>query len=100
MLEFFPRSSLRRSGKEYLTRCPWHDDHSPSLTINPQRNRVHCYVCDRGADAIGWLQDRQGLTFAEAVQELAGRYGIPLPEEDPQASAQADALRKERQRLL
>ncbi|MFN9244005.1 MAG: DNA primase [Cyanobacteriota bacterium] len=100
ILEFFPRSSLRRSGKEYLTRCPWHDDHSPSLTINPQRNRVHCYVCDRGADAIGWLQDRQGLTFAEAVQELAGRYGIPLPEEDPQAAAQAEALRKDRQRLL
>jgi DNA primase len=100
ILEFFPRSSLRRSGKEFLTRCPWHDDHSPSLTINPQRNRVHCFVCDRGADAIGWLQDRQGLTFAEAVQELAGRYGIPLPEDDPEAAAQADALRKERQRLL
>ncbi|MFN9570643.1 MAG: DNA primase, partial [Cyanobacteriota bacterium] len=100
ILEFFPRSSLRRSGKEYLTRCPWHDDHSPSLTINPQRNRVHCFVCGKGTDAIGWLQDRQGLTFAEAVQELAGRYGIPLPEEDPQAAAQAEILRKERQRLL
>ncbi|MFN5464058.1 MAG: DNA primase [Cyanobacteriota bacterium] len=99
-MEFFPRSSLRRSGKEYLTRCPWHDDHSPSLTINPQRNRVHCFVCGKGTDAIGWLQDRQGLTFAEAVQELAGRYGIPLPEEDPQAAAQAEILRKERQRLL
>jgi DNA primase len=100
ILEFFPRSSLRRSGKEFLTRCPWHDDHSPSLTINPQRNRVHCFVCGKGTDAIGWLQDRQGLTFAEAVEELAGRYGIPLPEEDPHAAARADALRKERQRLL
>ena len=100
ILEFFPRSSLRRSGKDYLTTCPWHDDHSPSLTINPQRNRVHCFVCGKGTDAIGWLQDRQGLTFAEAVQELAGRHGIPLPEEDPEAAAQADALRKERQQLL
>jgi DNA primase len=98
--ELFPRSALQRSGRAYLTTCPWHNDKRPSLTVNPQRNRVHCFVCGKGTDAIGWLQDRQGLTFAEAVQELAGRYGIPLPEEDPEAAAQADALRKERQRLL
>ncbi|MEB3324535.1 MAG: CHC2 zinc finger domain-containing protein, partial [Cyanobacteriota bacterium] len=98
--ELFPRSALQRSGRAYLTTCPWHNDKRPSLTINPNSNRVHCFVCGKGTDAIGWLQDRQGLTFAEAVQELAGRYGIPLPEEDPEAAAQADAVRKERQRLL
>ncbi|MFM9073779.1 MAG: CHC2 zinc finger domain-containing protein, partial [Cyanobium sp.] len=74
ILEFFPRSSLRRSGKDFLTRCPWHDDQSPSLTINPKRNRVHCYVCGKGTDTIGWLQESRGLSFTEAVQELAGRY--------------------------
>lgn len=68
--------------------------------MNPQTNRVHCFVCDKGTDAIGWLQDRQGLTFSEAVQELAGRYGIPIPEEDPEAAARAEAEHKERQRLL
>jgi DNA primase len=68
--------------------------------VNPQTNRVHCFVCDKGTDAIGWLQDRQGLTFSEAVQELAGRYGIPIPEEDPEAAARAQAEHKERQRLL
>ena len=98
--DLFPASELRKAGREYLARCPWHDDRRPSLTVSPQRNRVHCFVCSRGTDPIGWLQDRQGLSFSEAVQELAGRYGIPLPQEDPQAAARAEAERRERQRLL
>jgi DNA primase len=61
---------------------------------------VHCFVCNRGADAIGWLQDSQGLTFSEAVQELARRYHLRLPEQDPQAAAQAEAHHRECQRLL
>ncbi|MFM7237941.1 MAG: CHC2 zinc finger domain-containing protein, partial [Cyanobium sp.] len=98
--ELFPRSALKRSGRAYLTTCPWHNDKRPSLTVNPQRNRVHCYVCGKGTDTIGWLQESRGLSFTEAVQELAGRYGIPLPEEDPEAAAKAVALSKERQRLM
>jgi DNA primase len=60
---------------------------------------VHCFVCNKGADPIGWLQDRQGLSFREAVEELARRYAIPLPEQDPEAAAKAEAERQERQRL-
>ncbi|MFN9658817.1 MAG: DNA primase [Cyanobacteriota bacterium] len=98
--ELFPVSALQRSGRAFLTTYPCHTDRRPSLTVNPQTNRVHCFVCDKGTDAIGWLQDRQGLTFSEAVQELAERYGIPIPEEDPEAAARAEAEHKERQRLL
>jgi DNA primase len=97
--ELFPVSALQRSGRAFLTTCPWHDDRRPSLTVNPQTNRVHCFVCDKGTDAIGWLQDRHGLTFSEAVQELAERYGIPIPDENPEAAAKAEAEHKERQRL-
>ncbi len=60
---------------------------------------MHCFVCNKGADPIGWLQDRQGLSFREAVEELARRYAIPLPEQDPEAAAKAEADRQERQRL-
>ncbi|MFN9427249.1 MAG: DNA primase, partial [Cyanobacteriota bacterium] len=98
--DLFPQAALKRRGSEFLTLCPWHQDTNASLTISPRTNRVHCFVCNRGADPIGWLQDNQGLTFTEAVQELARRYGIPIPEQDPQAAAQAEALRKEQQRLL
>jgi DNA primase len=98
--DLFPQAALKRRGSEFLTLCPWHQDTNASLTISPRTNRVHCFVCNKGADPIGWLQDNQGLTFIEAVQELARRYGIPIPEQDPQAAAHAEALRKEQQRLL
>ena len=97
--DLFPLSELRRSGSGYLATCPWHLDRRPSLTVNPERNRVHCFVCNRGADPIAWLEDRQGLSFREAVEELARRYAIPLPEQDPEAAARAEAEHKERQRL-
>lgn len=96
----FPAAALKRSGRSFVTHCPWHDDRHPSLTVSPQRNRVQCFVCQRGADPIGWIQDRQGLTFPEAVRELARRYAIPIPEEDPQAATRATAEHQERQRLL
>jgi DNA primase len=97
--DLFPLSELRRSGSGYLATCPWHQDRRPSLTVNPERNRVHCFVCNKGADPIAWLEDRQGFSFREAVEELARRYAIPLPEQDPEAAARAEAEHQERQRL-
>lgn len=97
--DLFPASSLKRSGRGYLSHCPWHNDQRPSLTISPDRNRVHCFVCNRGADPIDWLMDRQGLSFSDAVHQLAGRYGIPAPQQDPELAARAEAERRERQRL-
>lgn len=97
--DLFPPADLQRRGAEFLTLCPWHQDSNASLTVSPRTNRVHCFVCNKGADPIGWLQDRQGLSFREAVEELARRYAIPLPEQDPEAAAKAEAERQERQRL-
>jgi DNA primase len=98
--DLFPTGALKRSGTGFLTLCPWHNDRSPSLTVSTRVNRVKCFVCDRGEDPIGWLQDQQGLSFQAAVEALAQRYGIPLPEQDPQAAARAEAERRQRQRLL
>ena len=97
--DLFPQADLRRRGSEFLTLCPWHQDSNASLTVSPRTNRVHCFVCNKGADPIAWLQERQGLSFCEAVEELARRYAIPLPEQDPEAAAKAEAERQERQRL-
>lgn len=98
--ELFNPSDLRRAGREFLTSCPWHDDRRPSLTVSPARNRVHCFVCGRGADAIGWLQDRQGLSFQEAVLELAQRCGISPVEGDPAAQQRWEQERRQRRDLL
>lgn len=98
--DLFPAGSLKRAGAGFLATCPWHEDRRPSLTVTPRLNRVRCFVCNRGVDAIGWVQDQQGLGFREAVEELARRYGIPIPEQDPAAAARLEAEQRERVRLL
>ena len=96
--DLFPASELCKAGREYLARCPWHDDRRPSLTVSPSATGCTA-LCAAGADPIGWLQDRQGLTFPEAVIELARRYGIPLPRRIPRRR-HGEAERRERERLL
>jgi DNA primase len=98
--DLFGPTELKRSGREFVTRCPWHDDRRPSLSVSPSRNRVHCFVCDKGTDAIGWLQDRQGLSFQEAVLELARRTGVSVAEDDPEAQARFEQEWRERRQLM
>lgn len=100
IVDLFPDGALQRLGRDFVTTCPWHDDRHPSLTVSPTRNRVYCFVCNRGEDPIGWIQDRQQLPFLAAVEHLARHYGIPVPSDDPVIAARLAAEAKERQRLL
>ncbi|MFM2172268.1 MAG: hypothetical protein RLZZ54_195 [Cyanobacteriota bacterium] len=98
--DLFGPSELKKAGREFVARCPWHDDRHPSLSVSPMRNRVHCFVCGKGTDAIGWLQDRQGLSFQEAVLELARRTGVSVAEGDPEAQARFEQEWRERRQLM
>jgi DNA primase len=98
--DLFGPSELKKVGREFVARCPWHDDRHPSLSVSPTRNRVHCFVCGKGTDAIGWLQDRQGLSFQEAVLELARRTGVSVAECDPEAQAGFEREWRERRALM
>ncbi|MBV2351719.1 toprim domain-containing protein [Synechococcus sp. HK05] len=98
--DLFGPAELKKTGREFVTRCPWHDDRHPSLSVSPTRNRVHCFVCGKGTDAIGWLQDRQGLSFQEAVLELARRTGVSVAEGDPEAQARFEQEWRERRQLM
>ncbi len=98
--DLFGPAELKKSGRDFVARCPWHDDRHPSLSVSPSRNRVHCFVCDKGTDAIGWLQDRQGLSFQEAVLELARRTGVSVAEGDPEAQARFEQEWRERRQLM
>jgi len=100
ILDQFEQSSLKKIGYEFAARCPWHDDKRPSLSISPQKNFAFCHVCARGVDAIGWVQDRQGLSFSEAVMNLAGQYNIEVQAADEEDSAKFEEQRKERARLF
>ena len=98
--DLFGPAELKKAGRDFVTRCPWHDDRRPSLTVSATRNRVHCFVCGKGTDAIGWLQDRQGLSFQEAVLELARRTGVTVAEGDSEAQARFEQEWRERRALM
>ena len=98
--DLFGPAELKKSGRDFVARCPWHDDRRPSLSVSPTRNRVHCFVCGKGTDAIGWLQDRQGLSFQEAVLELARRTGVSVAAGDPEAQARFEQEWRERRQLM
>ncbi len=69
---------LTQKGKNLLGLCPFHADTSPSFTVAPEKGIFHCFGCGAGGNVFSFLMQHQRLTFPEAVQELARRYGIPL----------------------
>ena len=98
--DLFGSTELKKSGREFLACCPWHDDHRPSLTVSPKTNRAYCFVCARGVDPIGWLQDQQGMTFTDAVVHLADRYNVPVEVADAEDQARYQAEKEEREKLF
>src|SRR5690625_7117917 len=62
--------------------CPFHDEKTPSFHIRPQLGHWHCFGCGEGGDVISFVQKIDHLSFVEAVEMLAGRYGIQLHYED------------------
>jgi DNA primase len=69
---------LRRAGRGYVGRCPWHDDRRPSLQVNPDRQTWKCWVCDIGGDVFSFVMKREGCDFREALQMLADRAGVQV----------------------
>jgi len=69
---------LTRKGREMVGLCPFHDDHKPSMNVNPDKQIFKCFACSAGGDVIKFVQMREGLTFMRAVERLAERAGIKL----------------------
>ena len=71
--------SLRRQGRLYTGRCPWHDDSRPSLQVNPERQTFKCWVCDIGGDIFSFVEKIENVGFREALEILADIAGVSLP---------------------
>ena len=95
------RVPLKRQGKEYAARCPFHDERSASFTVSPTKQFYHCFGCGKNGNAIGFLMDHAGMGFVEAVQDLAGQVGLQVPQDDiSPAERERQAAQKQKQATL
>jgi DNA primase len=92
---------LKKGGANYLGLCPFHGEKSPSFTVSPSKQFYHCFGCGKNGNAIGFLMDYAGMNFVEAVKDLAGQYGMQVPEDDrsPADRARAAEERQKQQTL-
>ncbi len=72
---------LKRGGANLMGLCPFHGEKSPSFSVSPSKQFYYCFGCGASGDAIRFLTEHLGLSFAEAVRDLAGRVGMQVPEE-------------------
>ncbi len=78
--------SLKRTGRNWLGLCPFHDDRRPSFNVSDQIGRYKCWACGESGDIFTWVMKTQNMTFPEAVEVLARRAGVELkrrPNQDP-----------------
>mgnify|MGYP002780407724 FL=1 len=86
------RVPLKRQGREYSARCPFHDERSPSFTVSPTKQFYHCFGCGAHGTAISFLMNYDRLEFLDAVDELAKRVGMEVPRDTQQRNANPDSV--------
>lgn len=85
---------LRRAGRNWTGLCPFHTEKTPSFNVNPDRQIFHCFGCHEGGDAISFLIKHEGLSFREAIGNLAAECGVEIEDESPGRSNERGMLEK------
>ena len=83
---------LRHRGRTYTGLCPFHNEKTPSFTVYPDTQSFYCFGCGAAGDVINFVRKISNLGYVEAVKQLAGRAGMPMPEEDDQESRSRSRL--------
>lgn len=81
---------LKKAGREYHALCPFHNEKTPSFTLNDEKGFYHCFGCGAHGDAITFLMEHERLSYPEAIEKLAGMAGMALPKMTEQAVAQEE----------
>jgi len=81
---------LRKQGSAWSGLCPFHSERSPSFQVVPDRDFYHCFGCGKHGDAFTWVMEREGLSFPEALEQLAQAAGIEMPKLRERPAAEID----------
>jgi DNA primase len=92
---------LKKGGANFMGLCPFHGEKSPSFSVSPAKQFYHCFGCGKNGNAISFLMDHAGMTFIEAVKDLAQQYGMQIPEDEasPEDRARAQEQRQKQNTL-
>jgi len=78
------RVQLKKAGANYVACCPFHKEKTPSFSVSPSKQFYHCFGCGAHGSAISFLIEHDGLTFVEAVNDLASSVGLKVPNDNAQ----------------
>jgi DNA primase len=92
------RTQLRKTGPRYMGRCPFHEERTPSFSVNPVEKFYYCFGCGAKGDLITFVRETEQLDFAGAIEWLADRFNVQIEFEE--TTPQQDAARRRRERLL
>ena len=90
---------LKKGGANFMGLCPFHGEKSPSFSVSPAKQFYHCFGCGKNGNAISFLMDHAGMTFIEAVQDLAQQYGLQVPEDDASPQERSRAIEARQKQL-
>jgi DNA primase len=91
-------TQLKKAGANFMGRCPFHEEKTPSFSVDPAEKLYYCFGCGEGGDLLTFVEKKENLDFAQAVEALADRFGVQLDYEE--STVRADADRKRRERLI
>jgi DNA primase len=91
------RTALRKAGGRLMGRCPFHEERTPSFSVNPAKGMYYCFGCGKGGDVFTFVRETQGLDFTGAVEWLGERFRISLEYEE---SAPGEEARRNRRKRL
>lgn len=91
--------ALKKGGANFMGLCPFHGEKSPSFSVSPSKQFYHCFGCGKNGNVLSFLMEHNGMSFVEAVQDLAQQYGMQVPREDASPQDRARAQEQKQKQL-
>src|SRR5918997_245683 len=95
-----PHTQLKKKGANWMGCCPFHQEKTPSFSVNPAKGFYKCFGCGKGGTAFNFVMEIEGLNFPEAIKRIAEISGVPLPEPIDDVKYEQTKKRKQEQKAI